>query len=448
MIEVKLLIDIEGMLNTCKEIKGMQDMRAAVENENSVGKLAVLKRILKNNLKIENSPYTADDNQYILDIVENDFYQYALHIGHEGTAVVSELNRAIKKGEDAPIMSSFISLASEIIAPNPFIYNPEHGIHRKDRKIEKIKADDGRAKLGSRTYTLEIDHAKFPDLKRAAQSAKERLDKQNFGYIPGLMDSVETGVLKNFAPLDKLYTVHSLYTARDKETDALLVDHGVQLIQEKYDEVRDILKKIEEVEDVNDRAQQESIAAQLNELYPSEEDLRAVVSTLENIEKIEFERNMLTHMVCAVEYMAHNTDLLGGADEPKVLKIKRNLGKFNRDHISGEGKLEKKVTENMAMLENKRQALEDEQTKCSGTGPQEESGERSLEEINNDMIELGWSSRKESLQFSNVRRFLNDLQSLYFIIPVQQEYIFRRLEESLEAQNIKMEMVFEKEEPW
>ncbi|KAI5193359.1 hypothetical protein NEMIN01_2498, partial [Nematocida minor] len=186
---------------------------------------------------------------------------------------------------------------------------------------------------------------------------------------------------------------------------------GLHLIHKKYFEILDTIKKIREMN--NDGAQRQSIIDQVNRLFDSEKDFKIVISIIENREPITTEKRMQTYMIAEVDYMANNTDLLGGIGEPKTLKLEGNRSDFARDFTKVNEKLEKKVNTEIARLEAEEGASEAE-TKS-----------------------LKQKIKKENLQYNDIVFLQDNLSSLNDLSQVQVDYLHKKMEESLEAHNAR-----------
>ncbi|KAI5193287.1 hypothetical protein NEMIN01_2448, partial [Nematocida minor] len=189
-------------------------------------------------------------------------------------------------------------------------------------------------------------------------------------------------------------------------------DHGLHLIREKYVKILDILGKIRQMN--NDEAQRQSIVDQLKGLFASEEDLKVVLSTIENREPIAAEKSMQKYVISAVHYMANSTDLLGGTGEPKTLKLRKNRSDFVSDFTALNEKLEKKVSAEITRLEAEEGASEAET--------------KSLEQ----------KIKKEKSQYENILFLQKNLRSLNDLSQVQVDYLHKKMEESLEAENARI----------
>ncbi|KAI5193236.1 hypothetical protein NEMIN01_2432 [Nematocida minor] len=413
MKEVKLMIDIKGIVETCQAMKSMDDIKAVIEYNDNIGRLAILKRMLEDNLRIENSPYTGNENQYIIETVENEICQYFMYrYPRVISRLISKLNDAIKNEEDELIRSHAIALANEIVELNPFIYNPEYGISRKSEAVEKIKSDVSNDKLGTRTCTLEINDAKFPSLKSMAEYAAESLNR-DFSYF-GSYSLLPMGMLflNELTFVGEYYTLDELYTNTCEGTDVLLVDYGRDLIHKNYAEILDIVQKIMGMK--NSMAQKQYIIDQVNALFASKEDSKAVLSIIKNIGPIVIEKGIQKYMVSAVEYMLNSTDLLGGKGMPKTLKLEKDLSSFVRDFISVGGALEQKVKKRIAKLKREKKAS------------------------NAEIKLLDWKLKKEKLQYEGILFLQNTLHFLNGLSPAQMVYLHKKIGEFLKAGNGKV----------
>ncbi|KAI5193006.1 hypothetical protein NEMIN01_2350 [Nematocida minor] len=276
--EVRLVINIEGMVQTCLDENGMDAIKMIIKSNDKISNFTILKRILEKNIKIEEAD--DDQNQDIRSIVENDICQYFLYGKNVASETISQLNGAINNKDKESIRSHAIALANEIIM-NPFIHNPEHGIKRKSEAVKQISSDASDDALGTRTCTLEIDNAKLPSLKSIVSSTTERLERDNFFAISKLVESTSMKPLRNFSPIKEIessYTLDELYTKTYENTDELLINHGIKLINEKIHAIRNTMfySKLGLI----------TIGQQVCKMFDSEEDLRIVLSISEHIAQI------------------------------------------------------------------------------------------------------------------------------------------------------------------
>ncbi|KAI5193208.1 hypothetical protein NEMIN01_2413, partial [Nematocida minor] len=437
--EVKLIINVEGIVQKCRDINSMEDMKEVVKYDDKLSHLAILKCILKDNLKIENSPYSDEENQHILSILENDIYYYFLYHGFEASRVMFELRDELENKYDDLIRTRAISLVNELINSNKFIYNPDHGMNRKNEGVKFIKINDGTDKnnLGTRTYTLEIDDAKLPDLKRIADFTEETLNRDNLRIASYYVRFKNILLLKDFVSIQDCYTLEDLYTKKDEKTNMSLVDYGLDLIHKKYFEIRDLVEKAKEAND--DEAQKQSIINQLNGLFPSEGDMRVFLSIIENSPKILNEKEVQKCMIKALDYMATNTDILGKVGEQKVLKIKSDLSNFNRDYMSIYEGLKRKVQDAIIKLEHEKEALKEEKEKYTGTDSTSQNESRTLSVIENAIKSLKWRIYKGNIQSNNVDFLTMDLlRPLRDLNPVQKQYIIKKIKESADLLNVQV----------
>ncbi|KAI5193289.1 hypothetical protein NEMIN01_2450, partial [Nematocida minor] len=420
MREVKLVIDIKRIVEACLTMKSKNDMKADIECDNTVGRLAILKHMLKDNLKIEDSSYSADDNQHIIEAVENDICQCFIY---RYPRVIIRLNNAINNKEKDEIIRSYaIELANELIELNPLVYNPEHGINRKTETVEKIKSDTSDDALGTRTCTLEIDDEKFFNLKSMAEYTAKSLDRYVLYSVSYFIDSMGMLFLKLFPLIKEYYTLDYLYAEKDEKTNLLLVDHGLGLIHKKYHKIREIIEKLKKV-GKDDEAQKQSIIDELKGLFDSEEDFKVVLSIIKNIRRILNEKSVQKCMVDIVEYMFNNTNLLDKTDEKNALKLEKDLSNFLSVFIRVDGRLQQKVKERIAKLRAEKGASEAE-TKL-----------------------IGWKLKKEESLLQDGIVFLQDNRHfLRSLSKAQVDYLYKKIKETLEAQNPKAKELEKPEE--
>ncbi|KAI5189824.1 hypothetical protein NEMIN01_0687 [Nematocida minor] len=423
MKEVKLVINIKGIVEVCQAMKSMNDIKAAIKHKDNISQLTILKRLLKDNLRIENSPYTNDDdNQYIIETAENEICQYFVYRYPVFPRAISELNDAIKNEEDESIRSHAIELANKIMEMNPLIYRIEHGISRKSEAVEEIKSDVSNDKLGTRTCTLEINDVKFPSLKRMAKYSTESLNRYVSQSISRSLDSENLLFLNESTPIGEYHTLNELYTNTCEGTDVLLIEYGMDLIHKKYVEIRDIVQKVMEMKNSMDKKQY--IIDQVNALFASKEDSKAVLSIIKNIGPILIEKEIQKYMINAVVYMVNNTDLLGEKGAPKTLKLEKDLSNFAKDYIDIGAVLEKKVETEIDKLKREKRELE--------------KGKRKEELEAAEKIKLlDWKLKRENSQYDEIILLQDSLQHLENLDPAQVNYLYKKIGEFLKAENVK-----------
>ncbi|KAI5189609.1 hypothetical protein NEMIN01_0562 [Nematocida minor] len=466
--EVKLEINVKGILKECQSvIKNDTSIKAG----DRVSHMNMLKRIIKDNLRIESKELSEEKKETILKIIENDACQYFTYSSNEGISmpiVSSTLWCRIQEIVKYAFMSSVI----ELVNPNKFIYNPEHGINREfdiHEKLDSIALSHGELNLSTRTYILMVDDT---NLENILQLTSEGLDRENAFFVLSSMDSLNIDLFKKYTSVKGCYSLDDLYT--QEEDKVPLIDYGLKLIYEKYNEINDLIENINEVESPSNNKIQD-IPAKLSNLFENEE-LEVVFSILNNKQKIWSEKMIHSPIVKALECMATRTDLLGGKGEPKVLKIKADLSNFSKDYITsrnglleimpekgeklrGEYKSMTKSVDNEKEKWDKKEKSLTEWKNTTDLDPnsqeyqevvrkEEEEMRSILREINflNNKIYLSnFDTEKVKLICSGInilRAISNVLPSLS---PVQKQHILKKIKESANLLNIQVVVTDEPE---
>ncbi|KAI5193041.1 hypothetical protein NEMIN01_2379 [Nematocida minor] len=447
MKEVKLKINVEGMLEACKDISA-EESEALLKFDTPKSHVVILDRMFKDNLEIEGGPDSNEEKENILYIFKKRLFQYFTYNLY-GHAVMEMLYAALRAKKDVLIEVRLAALIGDIISSNSLIYSPGNGIYMpsgKNEPAEGILRPDNSLDLRSRTYTLEIDTAKISKMEGFLCYKSEILNRDFFEYIAKTLDirGMDIGKFGKYLPEETCHPLDELYATPYENSSMPLVDYGLTLIHEKYYEIKDILEKIKIRELNNDNSDSEEISGQINELFPFEEDLKIVFSIGKHLQKIIHEKAVSNGMLSAMEYMAHSTDLL---DKKKKLTITADLSDFVRDYITGREGLEEKVHERKIKVDRKIQtlhALENMKKEHSRTEKGENREEvikkldSVIDSLETEICTLLYNRRKEYLQINNIRNISNYLSG---ISPVQQEGILRKMEAFGKTQGIEVARV-------
>ncbi|KAI5191931.1 hypothetical protein NEMIN01_1749 [Nematocida minor] len=471
MREVKLTINVEGILKKCQSMDRKDTSITSVEE---ISHINILKRIIKDNLRIESEELSEEKKKVILKIIENDACQYLIYSLNEERIPMPIVNSTLWYEILEMFGYVFMSSAIELINPNKFIYNPEHGINREFNihdKLDSVALSHGELDISTRAYTLMVDDA---NLENILQVTSEILDKQNSYFVLNSMDSKGMELFKKYTSVKGCYSLDDLYT---KEKDNVtLVDYGLKLIYEKYNEINVLIKYIKEIES-SDNSDVQNIPKKLSILFKNEE-LEVVFSILNNKGEIILDKMIHSPILKALECMATRTDLLGGKGEQKVLKIKADLSNFSEDYISEHDGLLEIMTEKIKKLRDERKILhvsvKSEKEKWS-------KKEKSLAEWKNT-TELDPSSqeyqemvRKEEEEMKSMLREINFLNNKIYlsnfdiekvrlicgrdvgilrailnilsgVSPVQKQYLLKKIKESADLLNVQVVVTDEAEE--
>ncbi|KAI5193039.1 hypothetical protein NEMIN01_2377 [Nematocida minor] len=464
MKEVKFKIDASKIVQACHSITNSSlDTRA----NTPIVHMAILEHILSKSLEIESSQYSDKERRTILKIIKNRMYEYFLY-NRNVAGIVRSLHCALNRRDSGSIKSKTILLINEVIAPNTFIYSPEHGIRRRvgrNEKLDSIDPDDSSADLSARICTLEIDAAGFSGLEGILQLTSESLDRESLLYTACLMYSIGTHKLKKIMHIEECYTLSDLYTL-NKDTGVPLVDYGLRLLFKKYYALEDLARKIKAMGRAPSSTPQ--IAEQISEVF-SPEDLKIIISIKNNLENIKYEKRLQNCMAKTLEYMQNSTNLLEGVDGSKTLRIKLSLSDFYAKYVAST-KLEKLIQTKRGKLhkeiETKTQALREEKAQYkavradlqdpidkprlhseSYSQTQEEKSKETenkrcaINKMQNEIYLLKCASKKENMQSNNIRVLLRTLRFLPTMDPSQKIHVFNKIEEFGRAHDIEIKAV-------
>ncbi|KAI5193378.1 hypothetical protein NEMIN01_2512, partial [Nematocida minor] len=198
--EAKLKIDVREMLQACIFINA-PGSKVVLEHSTPKEHLAILESMLNENIEIESEQYSKIEKEKILKILKTNIRKYFAY-DENGLYFMRALHTALRDRNEGEIIDCFIHLVNEIIKPNTLIYSPEHGINRKNEKVEKIiKLADDSDNIDTKTYTLKIDDTKFESLDSLLESATESLDREAFASTVDMINQVgmNMNVLKKYS---------------------------------------------------------------------------------------------------------------------------------------------------------------------------------------------------------------------------------------------------------
>ncbi|KAI5192116.1 hypothetical protein NEMIN01_1812 [Nematocida minor] len=459
MKEVKLKINVSKIVQSCKLIN-TEESDVRIKSNEPVEYLAILKSIISESLEIESSTCSKKEKEDVLNTIKNNIYRYFAYNDYRRPDVMHNLHFALSIRDTATIEYETIRLLNELIMPNPFIYNPNHGIRRKNANKERpenitlfSKIPDS---LCTRAYTLEIDDRNSSSLESMLHFASESLDRENFRDISNSLNLRNIKFLKEYSSIEELYSLDKLYATPYKDTCVPLVDYGLKLIHTNYNEILDLMKMIREIKysDANNNSP-EDIVKKISSLFASEEDLKIVISVGNNLEKINYEKIMQTHIIRVLEYMASSTDLLKEKEGSNTLKINPSLDEFYENYIRNTG-FKELVCRKKDKLNEEVERVTDffiaENIRCSkakaklqATNINDlESHEDSVNAIfsvghlENKMHLLNWELKKEVLVYHSIQELWAMLKAFDNIAPAQQEYIVKKIEEFERMQNTRL----------
>ncbi|KAI5193347.1 hypothetical protein NEMIN01_2494, partial [Nematocida minor] len=411
--KVKLNIDVMGMMKACETL--VNECNSYFKSGISNNSMIPIDHLFKDNITLESDSYNDTEKEMLLGVLKNNAYQYFSHNGG-GVDVLAELIDALKNGKNEKndeVSSKSISLINQFIKPNSLIYRPELGIYRQvnmNEAPEDINQPSGNIDhidLSARTYTLEIDDAKFLSLADMLDYTTESRNREFLSYTASVMKSeyININILKGYLPKnEKYYTLDELYDNKHDKTSEALVDYGLKLIQENYKEIKSLIKIIEEKSDDSFiRALQDK---KFKSIFSAEGDLKIALSIAENIGMISNEKNAHKCMASAIEYMVdNNVSLLKEKkDGPNVLMIENDLSNIAKDYIHGdnllEGMIDAKKTElakTKGVLKDSVQAIEQENS---------EEGANNVKSVSNNLknqiYSLECDEKKEETQSRNI----------------------------------------------
>ncbi|KAI5193005.1 hypothetical protein NEMIN01_2349 [Nematocida minor] len=447
MKEVKLKIDVKKIIKACKLIKRADDL---LKYDAPKDYADILDRIFSNRIKIQiEGDAEEDEEDSLTKILKSRIYQYFTYNKH-GVSAMNKLYTALKSGDKELVTAEAAHVLDHIVQPNTLIYSPKHGIHRqvdKNKPLESVILPNKKVNLRPRAYRLEIDYTDSSSLERILDLAEESVDRERLSYIADLIDSagMDMNILKQYSAEKEHYTLEKLYTTPHKKTGALLVDYGLKLVHRKHYKIKELLGKIKKMEsNLNSRAQ---IMKEIGKVLTKKE-LKVAVAIGENIQKIKDEKIAQKSMASAMEYMANSTGLLDRKDGSRVLDITVELLNLKRNNIDGDRSLYNMISEQKNKIVNtiteknetlKKEKADRDQAKKEGKSEEEiKTLTCSINRLENEIYLLQCDEKGELLQLDNIR---DNLYSLPKLSTVQQEHVYKKLEEFGEEINVRVEIV-------
>ncbi|KAI5192048.1 hypothetical protein NEMIN01_1796 [Nematocida minor] len=464
--EVKLKVNVEGIVEKCKSIYSRYDADFLNTQCIKPSYLVILKDIFGgDSLEIE-SDHSKEEKERILDIIINDMSQFLIDNEYQESKMYV-VGQALKSKDDNLIESKSIELINKFMKPNPFIYRPEHGIYRKiamNESFEPLYPDDDSPYLSTGTsYTLEIDDTK---LQNALQLSEENLRKKYFTYANYLLFLLEPrDDLKKYSSIKKHYTLEGLYDLKEKNVTFL--DYGLGLIYDNNYTFERLIERIRRME--ADSCERTSIEKEIKEAF-IQEDLDIIISVIDNIKEITYEKNIYERMVRALDYMANNTTLLKETEGgPNILRIKADLSNFKQDYLSSDAclseiikeksiKLYDEIRENKILFrrktnennervgnleewENKNKNTLDPQTYNKILGEKKEEIQKayiSFDAFKKKLRSLQFDEKRENIEWESTSELQNHLRFLSELSPVQNEYLLTKIKEIAKLLDIKV----------
>ncbi|KAI5193017.1 hypothetical protein NEMIN01_2361 [Nematocida minor] len=460
--EVKLTINVEEIL---KEYQSMDRNDASITSVREISQMVILKRIVKNNLKIESKELSEKKKEIILKIIENNIFQHLIYSLNEGSIMRTMVSELLY-GTEETVKYAFKPLANTLINPDPLIYNPEHGINRQfdmHGEIDSVDLSRGELNLSTRKCTLMVDDT---NLENILQLTSESLDRENAFFVSNSMDSLNMNLFKKYTSVKGRYSLNDLYTKEKNKVP--LVDYGLKLIYEKYHLIERLIEDIKEMKSPSSNDIQD-ISARLSNLFKNEE-LKVVFSILNNKQKILSEKIIYILILKTLDCMATSTDLLGGKGEPKVLKIKADLSNFNKDYISehdGSFEIMSNKVENLCgekesqiksvSIEHKKWNTKEKSLKewknTTDLDPSSQEYQKIVrkeeEEIKSILREINFLNNKIYLSKLDIKKArlickaIGTLQAIFSVLSdlssVQKQYLLKKIKES--AKLLKVQVV-------
>ncbi|KAI5192961.1 hypothetical protein NEMIN01_2317 [Nematocida minor] len=411
MKEVKLEINIEGILRECQSLDRNDISITSVEEINYMN---ILKRILKDNLKIESKELSEEKKETILKIIKNDICQHLTYSLNEDY-MTQFMSYKLLSGVEEKFKYAFTFLANTLINPNPLIYNSEHGINRQfdmHGKIDSVDLSNGELDLSTKTCTLMVDDT---NLENILQLTSECLDRENAYSVLSLMRLLNMNLFRKYTSVKGCYSLDDLYTKEENKVP--LIDYGLKLIYEKYHLIERLIKYIKEMESPSNNNKVQDIPEKLSKLFKKEE-LEVVFSILNNEGGIIYKKMIYNNILNILDYMASNTDILGGKGEQKVLKIKADLSNFSRDYITNRNGLLEIMSDKVKKLRDERRILYisvSSEEKKWNTKEKSLTEWKNTTELNPNSQEYQKVVRKEEEEMKSILREINFLNNKIFL---------------------------------
>ncbi|KAI5192917.1 hypothetical protein NEMIN01_2287 [Nematocida minor] len=369
MQKVELKIKVGGILDACQRIAS-GNVNMCVHNNDVKTRMDILKYILEGNLEIEGK-HSEEERKTILETIKKSMYRYFIY-NENGADDMEYLHHGLISGNEELVKTRGAWLINSLVKPNPFIYNPRHGVYKKfdkDEKLESIYLQKGELDTSTRTYTLEIDDAKFSDLEGLLRFTSEALDRESFAYITGLMHmlrfiaNLDMSVLKEYTEESGYHTLDELYSKTYEKTDVPLIDYGMKIICDKCQEIERLISLVKEMDACSNDPR--DIVNQINDvLGPG--GVEIVISIMDNLESIMHERGIQKRVFKVLEYMANNFLFFNKKNNSNELSINSDLVRFYEKCVT-KGDLLKIVDGNREIIAKefkiKDEAADQEQAK-------------------------------------------------------------------------------------
>ncbi|KAI5193012.1 hypothetical protein NEMIN01_2356 [Nematocida minor] len=467
--EVKLVIDLEGILKDYNTIGSKYNMEELLRSYD-LSHITILRHVLDKNIRIESELYSDEEKKFLENAIKKRMYEYFMYIDETNeNGTMFDLKKRLRYSRNNPNYNNTPTrLLDDLMEPNIFIYNAEHGINMQydmDKALESLGIGDVNQNLDTREYTLEIDDTKFTNLESLYWSASMSLSREFFCVSHNLRDLVDMNILTKYSSEEKHYALEELYNTKYKKTNVSLADYGLSLIFEKLSEIRALDRKIKAAEAASDSVALNEIKKEISALFSSG-DLGIAVSVYNNIGYITCEKEIHNSSIKTLEYIVNSDKVLEKKDGQKILKLNTDLSTFYKDHITSTG-LEKIVNdtiyeiirereENSSSCAQKKKECKEKEAKLeewkrttkSDSQDYDQIEDEKIEEIeslkcdinrlNNENILLTRKLRKERIQLKNIIKVKNSFEHLSLISSDQKKYLIEKMKELLEAHGVKI----------
>ncbi|KAI5193007.1 hypothetical protein NEMIN01_2351 [Nematocida minor] len=448
---VRLKIDLKGLLRECEALNA-SGSNILLMDDTPKRNMAIVDYIFKDrNIEIVSGANGAKEEKLVLDIVKNAIREYFVY-NEWGESTICSLTSSYNSMYENRLRDKIVPLANQIIDSNMFIFRPEHeiyGHYNKNETVEDIVQRNKSGSLSPRMYTLEIDYTDSSSLERILEATKESLDRGFLGYICSSMNTeirrMNGNILRKYSlslSEKEQYSLDELYTRTYEGTNVPLVDYGLKIIYERYQELIGIVENDSRMK--SSSSGKSLITARISELFTKEE-LKIIGSISVNIHKIAQEKELQKNMIYYMEYLANKTALLDRAGE-KVLRVTSDLESFKKDYINGYNGLENIVKNNCDLLKKKiadneeilyPKHLNQRRSMAQGNNGGFRDNPASTSDLLNEVSLLKYALKEEN----RIRDTISMKASLKInISPVQKKHIIQKMEEFGKAWNIKVEV--------
>ncbi|KAI5193361.1 hypothetical protein NEMIN01_2500, partial [Nematocida minor] len=185
MKEVKLVIDLEGILKAYNTIDSAYDMKELFGSHGYLYYITILRHLLDKNIRIESELYSDEEKKFMEDAIKNRMYEHFMYNdSKDDDATMFKLEKSLRYSRNNPNYNNTPTrLLNDLMEPNIFIYNAEQGINMQydmNKAVESLGIDDVNSNLGTREYTLKIDDTKFMNLESLYWSTSMSLSREFF----------------------------------------------------------------------------------------------------------------------------------------------------------------------------------------------------------------------------------------------------------------------------